>query len=214
MTWWDIRWLDTENQWKSAGDVQYCRLHRLSRGGCRPQVTSSVLGVPLAHDASVAHLLPLLTTWLLQLAPNVYFQQRCIVTKKFWFLCTSAILTKTLIGQIRSMQCCNSIRTGMFEAKAAKFCSKFPQHLFPVTFQLSQPCYVSPFINVYEVVAITTAIKQTKIANECLSFSICLYYPAPPLIQHPHIAYRHPPSRKSWPHPESSAVRLLYCCIL
>ena len=81
MTWWDIRWLDTENQWKSAGDVQYCRLHRLSRGGCRPQVTSSVLGVLLAHYASVAHLLPLLTTWLLHLAPYVYFQQRCIATK-------------------------------------------------------------------------------------------------------------------------------------
>ena len=99
-------------------------------------------------------------------------------------------------------------------SKSSKFCSKFPQHLFSLTFQLSQPCYVSPFINVYEVVAITAAIKQTKIANECLSFSICLYYPGPPPIQHPHIAYRHPPSRKSWPHPESSAVRLLYCCIL
>ena len=92
------------------------------------------------------------------------------------------ILTKTLIGQIRSMQWCNSIRTGMLEAKAAKFCSKFPQHLFSVTFQLSQPCYVSPFINVYEVVAITAAIKQTKIANDCLSFSICLYYPLNPPI--------------------------------
>ena len=69
------------------------------------------------------------------------------------------------------------------EAKAAKFCSKFPQHLFSVTFKLSQPCYVSPFINVYEVVAITTAIKQTKIANECLSFSICLYCPLNPPIR-------------------------------
>ena len=106
------------------------------------------------------------------------------------------ILTKTLIGQIRSMQCCNSIRTGMLEAKAAKFCSKFPQHLFSVTFQLSQPCYVSPFINVYGVVAITTAIKQTKIANDCLSFSICLYYPAPP----------HPAPPYSLPTPTVSQV--------
>ena len=72
MTWWDIRWLDTENQWKSAGDVQYCRLHRLSRGGCRPQVTSSVLGVLLAHDASVAHLLPS-NNLTAHLAPYVYY---------------------------------------------------------------------------------------------------------------------------------------------
>ena len=106
------------------------------------------------------------------------------------------ILTKTLINQIRSIQCGNSIRAGMLEAKAAKFCSKFPQHLFSLTFQLSQPCYVSPFINVYEVVAITTAIKQTKIANECLSFSICLYYPASP----------HPAPPYSLPTPTVSQV--------
>ena len=87
-------------------------------------------------------------------------------------------------------------QTRMLEAKAAKFCSKFPQHLFSLTFQLSQPCYVSPFINVYEVVAITAVIKQTKIANECLSFSICLYYPAPP----------HPAPPYSLPTPTVSQV--------
>ena len=99
----------------------------------------------------------------------------------------------------------------MLEAKAAKFCSKFPQHLFSVTFQLSQPCYVSPFINVYEVVAITTAIKQTKIANECLSFSICLYYPAPP--PHPAPPYSLPTPTVSQvvttPREQCSATTLL-----
>ena len=120
MTWWDIGWLDTENQWKSAGNGQYCRLHRLSRRGCRPQVTSSVLGVLLAHDASVAHLHP---SNYLTAAPGT----KCIFSTKvhcnkeilinFMHFLRKEILTKTLINQIRSIQCGNSIRAGLLEAK-------------------------------------------------------------------------------------------------
>ena len=123
---------------KSAGDVQYCRLHRLSRRGCRPQVTSSVLGVLLAHDASVAHLHP---SNYLTAAPGT----KCIFSTKvhcnkeilinFMHFLRKEILTKTLINQIRSIQCGNSIRAGMLEAKAANFapnslntCSLWPSN--------------------------------------------------------------------------------------
>ena len=135
--WYDLMGHMMVGHRKSAGDVQYCRLHRLSRGGCRPQVTSSVLGVLLAHDASVAHLLPLLN--YLTAAPGtkcifstkVHCNKEILIFmhffKKFWPRSSSAKLDQCNVATASGQECLKQKQPN-FAPNSLNTCSLWPSN--------------------------------------------------------------------------------------